>query len=682
MKLYFLEVEGWRQYKDRQRIDFASGDQSLTLIHGENSGGKTALLNALLWCISEELTPKLDLSQPLWWEIDGAFVERCSVRVEFEHEGDDYLAIRTLVRDKNWRPRGKFGKSDFKLFVYRDNDLRPVDVTPELVMDRILPRGMARYFFFDGEGFKAGASDSLTFRKSIKTMLGFDFAEDAVKHLEDLKKLKTKERDEKKRELLASADDRENYDKAVSARDRLQSEFEEKIEARKKNEEHRALAAKKIKELDDPEAKHAQRQIDQLDRELSQIEKDRTEFASRQKSLIGRHSLALFGAALFDKGIEIVDAAREKGKIPADYSDTFINDLLADGKCICDRHLGDIEASKLRALISTATTRVIEKRLTKAQVGAKRDQADAARQFSQDYAQIITKLAELDNRARQARDLREEWITKQRDIDEAELNKWIDIRDKAEKGIQLADREFGRYEALLDEANRTVAQFSGKGERFDNAAQNRIDVLNRQIKKYSSLIALANSTLAEQLQQTAVELARSINLTLRKHAGASHTAKVTKDYEYFLVDNEGQPVATGGGMGLLLNLTFISELVRLAKRRINENAGGLLVPGTIAPLTIDAPFGEMDTVYQPAAAEILLSASDQLTLMLSTSHWLPVDETIKKHVGKEFLIYLNDPHKRSGEETNPITIGGKTYMQRKYDSSMPSVSWIEEIEHG
>src|SRR5690606_28085066 len=52
MILEELVIQNFRQYYGRQVIEFASDPQrNVTVIHGENGAGKTALLNALTWCL-------------------------------------------------------------------------------------------------------------------------------------------------------------------------------------------------------------------------------------------------------------------------------------------------------------------------------------------------------------------------------------------------------------------------------------------------------------------------------------------------------------------------------------------------------------------------------------------------------------------------------------------------------
>ena len=51
MKIDFIKLENYRQYKDL-KIEFSTSEnQNLTIIQGANGAGKTNLLNAITWCL-------------------------------------------------------------------------------------------------------------------------------------------------------------------------------------------------------------------------------------------------------------------------------------------------------------------------------------------------------------------------------------------------------------------------------------------------------------------------------------------------------------------------------------------------------------------------------------------------------------------------------------------------------
>ena len=53
-----IVLTNFRQFYGEQTIHFSTNeDKNVTLIHAENGVGKTALLNAILWCFFKSFTP-------------------------------------------------------------------------------------------------------------------------------------------------------------------------------------------------------------------------------------------------------------------------------------------------------------------------------------------------------------------------------------------------------------------------------------------------------------------------------------------------------------------------------------------------------------------------------------------------------------------------------------------------
>ena len=53
-----LTVENWRGFYGTETINFStSKEKNTTIVYAQNGIGKTNLLNAIMWCLYEELTP-------------------------------------------------------------------------------------------------------------------------------------------------------------------------------------------------------------------------------------------------------------------------------------------------------------------------------------------------------------------------------------------------------------------------------------------------------------------------------------------------------------------------------------------------------------------------------------------------------------------------------------------------
>ena len=144
MKFRKIELKNFRQFYGDQSITFSTDKtKNITLIHAENGTGKTAFLNAILWCFYEISTsnfkdPKVLLNKIAKSENSKSY----SVSIEFEDDkGEVYLAQRG------------FGLSGhiFRVFEVENDSYKEVD-NPNSFINSVIPKDMAKYFFFQGEG--------------------------------------------------------------------------------------------------------------------------------------------------------------------------------------------------------------------------------------------------------------------------------------------------------------------------------------------------------------------------------------------------------------------------------------------------------------------------------------------------------------------------------------------------
>ena len=173
----------------------------------------------------------------------------------------------------------------------------------------------------------------------------------------------------------------------------------------------------------------------------------------------------------------------------------------------------------------------------------------------------------------------------------------------------------------------------------------------------------------ERKFKEAIQMIRnSINENLKK-TRSPHKAMIDKNLRFYFIDEAGSRVAPGAGAELLLNLNFVCELVKHARRsQLNRNEA-IFTPGTIAPLVIDAPFGDLDTTYQRVACELLLESTDQLCLLLSTSHWQPVDDAIRDRIGSEYYLQKTVPEDQGERPVDEINIEGRLFLQTVYSKN-------------
>ena len=135
-----------------------------------------------------------------------------------------------------------------------------------------------------------------------------------------------------------------------------------------------------------------------------------------------------------------------------------------------------------------------------------------------------------------------------------------------------------------------------------------------------------------------------------------------------------------GGQNQLISLVFTAALVWFSKMRLNADHP-VLIKGTEAPLFLDAPFGQLDYIFQKKVCEILPTLSNQLIILFSDSQGnKDVRDTLQPFVGKQYIIESHvKTNKKAGLSDQEIILNGDTYKRAFYDSEIEK-SQIVEVE--
>ena len=210
-------LENYGVYKDRQIFDFtSSSEKPIILCGGTNGAGKTTLFNSIMLCLYgqdsfEKRTTKKDYEEFLKRKIhrylgSKTVADFAAITIEFEyyHQGkvenysvsrlwknDDGKIIENFSIKKNGEKLDSIDESQWHQFIRE-----------------LLPRGVARLFFFDGEKIvkiaKEGNED-IEIKSSFDMLLGLDLVEQLKSDLEInlMRNIKggSKEIQEKKDEL-------------------------------------------------------------------------------------------------------------------------------------------------------------------------------------------------------------------------------------------------------------------------------------------------------------------------------------------------------------------------------------------------------------------------------------------------------------------------------------------------
>jgi DNA sulfur modification protein DndD len=689
MKLKQIVLSNFRQFYNldgkEQVINFSTDpENNITLIHAENGVGKTTLLNAILWCFYEQVTNNFHNSGDLVSHTAVAEgINTCFVEVRFEEsfsnnaveEVREYVVRRTYnqqTRTSGLKIHQVDETGDFGDILGSDFSGSNIPVPNEKsFINSILPKDMAKYFFFQGEGAAhlSNGTEGAKFKKAIRDILGFTFIEKVVSDLESIKKNQwtkltklirdNKEATEASQSLMALED---RYEKLTKQRTELKLE--------------RDLSETLIEELEDKirnsnhlQAQTLQRSLTRATNERHDVKKDLLSQKQGKQALIVKYGWVLFGKKLAEQGLDFINEADYKGALPSGYQDTFINDLLSSEECICGNPLkpGSESFNKVAAMLETANNALIKDRINEA-----RSISGRIRSLSKDFLQEIEKIESAINLLDSKQAKLEKEVSELNDqlseIEEDDISSLQTQKREAKshsdgclRQITNIERDLSRIESDVKNKKTVVRQKLGKN-------QASIELEN-YVEMIDELIQRAKDKLNKYEESGRLKIRRDVEQFLRQFSRKQYSFHLTESYDFYLSNETGQRVAMSSGETLLLNLAFVSSLIKHARDRSNAS-GKFILKGAVAPFVIDAPFGELDETYKKATSRQLPMNTEQLILFLSSSHWRgTVDEEIRNRIGEEYVLINNQSAEGAGKPLDEISIREKVYQQSIYNTS-------------
>lgn len=675
MRLLSIRMEHFRSFYGVNDLEFSASDsRPVTVIHGENGIGKTTILNAVFWCFygkttasfsnPRELINRLAISEGREW---------AAVDVRLLHEGMEYVARRGLSK----------ASSEEKFTVHAvDSDGNSKSLQkPWAFINSVMPETMAPYFFFHGEGLTKRSSGGVgsSFRQAIRNILGFSFAETAA---EDLKHIAKRDWGPRVKELSAG---QAQLKKALAEKQAYQTRIDEASEKVTQLDEEISNLATAIDALGSELASSNHADASKLQQELRSKEalrdskaQELRDLGKQRQLLVKRYGWAIFGTPLAEAGLDFIDEAQLKGRIPAPYDRSLVNDILDAASCICGRAVepGTDEESAIKALLETANTASIQQRLQKAR-GVSDKIYGLAEEFLVEAGNLESGIAGCNSDLARVTDeinRIEQQITEISDTDIAEKrSRFRDLRNERDTKVGRRNSErdaIVRAREALRAAERIVLK-EAKGDRQLQRAQTAEMLI-------SALADRCETRLAQYEVDSIDRIRDRVNSILEQFSRKSYRVAISEEYDASLILADGSRVGESTGERLLLNLAFVSALIDLARERLRD-PGDFLVHGTVGPFMIDAPFSELDRSYQSATAEFLPKHSEQLILLLSSSHWTEaIDEKIRPLVGKEYvLVSHSDKLKEASKPEDVIVIAGRTYEQSRYGEARPRTSVME-----
>lgn len=644
-------------------------EKNVTIIYAENGVGKTTLLNALLWCFYGETTARFEKREDIVnydAKKEGRTV--ASVEVLFEHNGSRYIAKR-FANIANTTGR------DFIVARIDDGSQITLD-SPDTFINTVIPRDMASHFLFDGEHAEIflGEKNRNSIKSAVRDILGCSLIETAI---EDLQAVSSQFRRQ-----MPTTKATQHIDQLNNKIDAISSQVETAKATVVKLKEKREQTEQQIQDIDEKlrntsAAKELQQSRDRLAAQLARAKKRQKENEDEVYKWLGENGRFIVSKRITEETFAFLDEKEHRGRIPSPYNEEFVRDILEAEECICGAKLepGSPESKKVASLLQKAANQVMRDRVSK--VRARLSSLKTER------AKAPTRLTKA---KKQLADANEEVSTAEAQL--AEISQKLqginfdDIAQREQRRQQLRDelRE-------IDQKVGALETNASNSEREKSRLENEITQLARQDQQtavYARRRNLCESIkgklevqLGEEEEQARRVLRAGIKRILEATTRKVLKLRMTDDYVISLVNADGTALPKSSGENQLLGLAFTAALVEFAKIRKNAQDYRLL-PGTIAPLVLDSPFGQLDEAYRATTAEFIPKMAQQVVLLVSKSQGSEdVLNSLKQHLGAEYLLVRHNKEPQGERKAESRYFKGEEFRTAVFDSNFDGTEIVE-----
>lgn len=647
MLLISIELHNFRQYRGKQKIMFSSDRQkNVTVILGDNTSGKTTLVQAFNWALygtstfkTQDFLLNLDVAREMKLG-DNQAVE---VEICLNHDSTEYIITRmqNYVRDS----RGEVRPTPAQIRVsYKGADGQTEIIRASAIdstINKILPSDLASYFFFDGERI-GNISNKQDVTEAVKGLLGLTVLDNTLKRLDPGKKNSVIGKlkgsmdiagNDRAEEALRRIQTEQNRSQVIAEeRDRIDNELnyyekrKEQLEDLLRDNQSTAALQNSKKKLED-----------QIKAEGSALELARNrlivDFNTNTASFFARPLMAramglLRSAHLDDKGVPNMNASS-------------IDFIIARGQCLCGSVVreGNEAHSRLlyeREFLPPQSIGTMIRTFT-GQVNAYNSTNDSY------YSNVRAKYEDI-------------YRYKSR------IQEWEDEVEEISQKIKGKDN-MKKFEEELRDVKERLKEFNKEKEKFVREDEGCARDIERYQKTYDGLVGVSEKNRQVQLYVKYAEAVYEwIKETYESKQGDIRSQLELRVNDIFskmyhgkrevLIDSKyrvslmtayaAESIQTDESRGLetVKNFAFIAGLVDLAREKVLSKTGDqdLKLSSEPYPLVMDAPFSNADEKHVSNISKILPQIAEQVIMVVMSKDWGFAKLVMADRVGMTYML--------------------------------------------
>lgn len=620
MRLESVEINNYRQYR-HVLFTFPKqiGKGDLHIIYGDNTTGKSNMLNAITWCLyglelhlGDKNTAQDKINDSYVEDLRNSGDSKGEVSVEMTISSDNANEKIKIQRKSAYHISTDDAKqTDEKVIVrlLQNKEWRTIQNEDDIqvLIHRYLPQEINEYIFFDGEQLEKYFQGSQT-DKNIKAIKGFtqaDLIEKAFRGFDSagteishkLASIGNKDLSEKKDKLDQAND---AYNQQLATVNQLNTEIRN---CKEKIDELNEI----IKGKSDVEAKTER--YSELVEQRESLEVKKNEKLGEMMKFTRKYFtlLALYPAMkVYKKYIDKQDAA---GKLPPMIDKGILDTILKTHKClICGGDLDEAHIAKIKELRESLTLSSESSNEMKAALGAIRGYFDAIKEYPEKKKALLDTYREI---TKQIKDNEQEYAQLSEYLksipDHEEIAKAINVLENYRELSNTLYERIGSEKSTLqvDENNKVEAEKEYEDAIKKHAELKGISAQLDYCKKAESVLVKTENNILNAFRKDMEATTFNLFNTLTWAKGKYSKIELDKDYSVRLLNKAGEQ-SLGGCSAAERTLLALSFTLALQKSSKHDSL-----------LFIDTPVGRVGPENRKNFSKVLLNLSKEKQVILT-----------------------------------------------------------------
>lgn len=650
-----IKLENFRQYKNTNYVEFSTDpERNVTIILGVNTSGKTTLIQAFNWCLYETTTFKskdMLLNSDLAASLTYGTYAIVRVEVVLVHDNKEYTVVRSQKFYGTGNAHVRGDKSQLTVSYKEDNGnsafVSPVEC--ENTINKILPKGLSDYFFFDGERIQ-DINNKKDVVAAVRGLMGLDIINEAVDHLEPNKSSSVISKlrgelnigsDSKSRELRSNLS---SYQSQLQDKKARLETIEQEIDFARAEKERLAELLRSTAEVRD-----LQKQRDRLNNELNNLDVSLKSANDRILTDFNRDYLNFFIQPLISKAKNILANSNKQVEGIPEMDATSIEYILKRGRCICGcdlrKNQGAVDNIKYEesllpphqiGTIVRTYNETCDMQISRYQNAPLdltiADDFEQIRRYERRRSDINTELKNISNKIKELGAVNSAQIENDYNANDKVLEDKLRQKGSIEQSIK-------NLSTLISDAQKQINNLAVQCERNN--------LINREIAYATAAYTWFRESYDQKEKEVKRDLLSSVNNIFEKMYHGSRQVTIDDKYRIQLTTTVGgEKISTDESKGLeaVKNFSFISGLVDLARKKARtiQNSSNEDEPELFSteayPIVMDAPFSNVDEQHIKNISVILPEIAEQVILIIMKKDWTFAEETMGSKVGASYQI--------------------------------------------